>query len=90
MVTVVGGVNVLGIDERQLAAELQALVGAAAGVEDGPPRLDVMVQGLWDRAVAEHLGAVHGVPARVVMNRAAGRAGMHQKKDKAATNVRKS
>lgn len=95
MVTVIGGVHVLGIDERQLADELQALVGAAAGVEgtptkEGPPRLDVMVQGLWDRAVAEHLCAVHGVPARVVENRAAGRAGMHQKKDKAATNVRKS
>jgi translation initiation factor 1 (eIF-1/SUI1) len=95
MVTVVGGVSVLGIDKRQLADELLALLGAAAGVEgtptkEGPPRLDVMVQGLWDRAVAEHLSTAHGVPARVVENRAAGRAGMHQKKEKAATNVRKS
>jgi len=30
MVTLVGGLSALGVDERALAAELQALIGAAA------------------------------------------------------------
>jgi len=49
----------------------------------------VLAQGLWDRSVVEHLAKAHGVPELVVDNRAAAKAGMHQKTIKAATNVRK-
>ena len=50
----------------------------------------MMVQGLWDRSAADHICTVHGLPASCVENRAAGKSGMSQKKDKKATNIRTS
>ena len=52
-------------------------------------RREVMLQGLWDRAVAEVLAAPpFGVPSRCIANKANTK--MAQKKEKAATNVRRS
>lgn len=100
MVTVLSGLTALGLDEkavRAVALELQAVVGGAAAVEEvtlqhgGPPRLDVMVQGLWDRTVIEHLRVAHDVPERLVDSKAASQPkAMQQKRVKAATNVRRS
>ena len=82
-----------GIAEKELAAELQAKLGAAAGVEEvvgakGVARREVMVQGLWDRAVAEHLEEALGLPSRCVANNA--KKGLAQKKEKKASNVRRA
>lgn len=96
MCTVLSGLEAVGLDERRLAPELQVLLGTSATVEQtpcahGPARLEVMVQGLWDRAVIAHLHERHGVPERLVENRAAdGKASMRQRKMKAATNVRRT
>ena len=54
-------------------------------------RRTVMVQGLWDQSASELLAKRFGLPAACVDNTAAGKkAGMHQKKEKAATNVRRA
>eukprot|EP00967_Tisochrysis_lutea_P097446 scaffold143108_cov32-Tisochrysis_lutea.AAC.4 len=94
-VTVVSGMSALGIDERKLAADLQVVVGAAATVKetpvkDGPSQAEVVLQGLWDRLVVEQLSKKHGVPTRMIENRAAGRRGMQQPKMKTATNILKA
>ena len=75
----------------------RSLAGASASVEEevgqksGVVRRTVMVQGLWDRAACELITKRHGLPAACVENRASGnKAGMKQKQDKPATNVRRS
>mmetsp|Transcript_37808 Transcript_37808/g.93596 ORF Transcript_37808/g.93596 Transcript_37808/m.93596 type:complete len:95 (-) Transcript_37808:158-442(-) len=94
MVTLLGGLAAVGLDYTMVAQELQTLCGASAAVEEtpcanSPPRLDVMVQGLWNLAIVEHLFSAHGVPAHVVQDKAA--AGkLKQKKEKACTNVRRA
>ena len=71
---------------------------AAPGAAAGAPRM----AGLGTHATidlhggtrfgpdVEWLAAQHGLPAECVENRAAGKAGHCQKKDKKATNVRKA
>ena len=84
-VTLVDQLATYGIDPQALAQELQTAFGASSGVEDGKT---VMLQGLWDRSVGEHITSTHGLPAVCIDNKAAGKAGMSQKKDKKATNIR--
>ena len=76
-----------GIDAAALAGELSVTCGANAGVQEmetkaGVTKREIMVQGLWDRRVSEHLQVQYGLPANAIDNRADGKAGMHQKKVK--------
>ena len=65
------------------------MVQEIEGVKQAVMRREVMLQGLWDRAVAEVLAAPpFGVPSRCIANKANTK--MAQKKEKAATNVRRS
>jgi len=94
MVTLVDELEVLSIEPEKLARALQAKLGAhatvyEAEVKSGAVKRSVMVQGLWDLAVSECLQRDFGVPVRCVHNLAADKKGMHQKKEKAATNVRR-
>jgi len=85
MVTLVDALGTYGIDPHALATELQTAFGASSGVEEGKT---VMLQGLWDRSVAEHIATAHRLPPSCLDNKAAGKSGMSQKKDKKATNIR--
>lgn len=94
-VTLVSDLEPFAIDPNALASALQARAGASAvvqeieGVKQAVMRREVMLQGLWDRAVAEVLAAPpFGVPPRCISNKANSK--MNQKKEKAATNVRRS
>ena len=94
-VTLVSDLEPFAIDPNALASALQARAGASAvvqeieGVKQAVMRREVMLQGLWDRAVAEVLAAPpFGVPQRCISNKANTK--MAQKKEKAATNVRRS
>ena len=94
-VTLVSDLEPFAIDPNALASALQARAGASAvvqeieGVKQAVMRREVMLQGLWDRAVAEVLAAPpFGVPSRCIANKANTK--MAQKKEKAATNVRRS
>ena len=94
-VTLVSDLEPFAIDPNALASALQARAGASAvvqeieGVKQAVMRREVMLQGLWDRAVAEVLAAPpFGVPPRCIANKANSK--MNQKKEKAATNVRRS
>ena len=74
---------------------MQAKLGSNATVSEmevksGAVKRQVMVQGLWDRAVEEVLSGEFGLPERCVQNTAESRKGMHQKKEKQATNVRRA
>ena len=97
MVTLVEGLEALGLEPKLFAKQLQALAGASASVEEevgqktGAVRRTVLVQGLWDRAACELITGKHGLPAACVENRAASnKAGMKQKQEKKATNVRRA
>ena len=95
MVTLVDELEVLAIPPEQLAHALQAKLGSNATVSEmevksGAVKRQVMVQGLWDRAVEEVLSGEFGLPERCVQNTAESRKGMHQKKEKQATNVRRA
>ena len=92
--TLVSDLEPFAIDPNALASALQARAGASAvvqeieGVKQAVMRREVMLQGLRDRAVAEVLAAPpFGVPPRCIANKANTK--MAQKKEKAATNVRK-
>ena len=95
-VTLVDGLEQLGLQPQVVARELQAVAGASAAVEEevgqkGGVRRTVMVQGLWDRSAADLLTSKYGLPASCVENKAAGnKANMKQKQVKAATNVRRA
>ncbi|KAL1520676.1 hypothetical protein AB1Y20_022245 [Prymnesium parvum] len=84
-VTLVDNVSTFGVEPPMLADELQTALGGRAWVEEDKT---VLLQGLWDRAVAEHLVKVHAVPSSFIDNKSAGKAGMSQRKDKKATNIR--
>jgi translation initiation factor 2D len=97
MVTLLEGLEPLGLQPQVVARELQALAGASAGVEEvvgeksGVVVRTVMVQGLWDSTASELLTKKYGLPAACVDNRAAaGKKGMRQKQDKAPTNIRRA
>jgi translation initiation factor 2D len=92
-VTLVEDLDAYAISAKALAAALQARLGASASVEtveckSGVTKHAVMVQGLWDRAVAEHLEEALGLPSRCVANNA--KKGLAQKKEKKASNVRRA
>ena len=96
-VTLLEGLEPLGLEPQVVAKELQALAGASAGIEEvvgeksGAVVRTVMVQGLWDSTACELLTKKYGLPAACVDNRAAGgKKGMRQKQDKAPTNIRRA
>ena len=84
VVTLIAGIETLAIEPAELSKELAAAVGASSGVEpiactNGPTRHQIMIQGLLDQTVIQHLDSRYGVPARLIDNQAAGKKGMHQK-----------
>ena len=95
-VTLVSELSSYSLDPYSAARELQVLCGATANVEEvalkssNQPKRNVSVQGLWDRSVEEWLESRHGLPSECVDNRAAGKSGQSQKREKKATNVRRA
>uniref|UniRef100_A0A7S4F6K1 Ligatin n=1 Tax=Chrysotila carterae TaxID=13221 RepID=A0A7S4F6K1_CHRCT len=95
-VTLVGGLAGIGLSDAETASALTKALATAANVEEtetnsGVPRKEVVLQGLWDRSVADYLERVHRLPAKCIENRAAGsKADMRERKEKKATNVRKA
>jgi translation initiation factor 1 (eIF-1/SUI1) len=94
-VTLVANLSALGIEEATFAAEAQKLASCAVTIEEieaskqGKVHKVVVVQGLWDRSISEHLAGT--LPAAAIDNKAAAKGGqMAQKKDKKATNGRRA
>ena len=86
-VTLVSGLRALGLDENIFAEEVKAIAGAGCGIEETVGeksqlvRRDVVVQGYWDRSVAEHLLKAYRLPEQCVDNTALKKkAGERQKK----------
>lgn len=84
-ITAVDNLSTYGINLEQLAEQLQTNLGARAWLEGAG---SVLVQGLWDRSVADHMSSVYGLPSSCIDNKAAGKTGMSQRKEKKATNIR--
>lgn len=91
--TILRGLEILGVDPESFAEEMKVAFAASTSVESqtnsvGKKTFEVMMQGYWDKTLAQHLHQVYKLPKVCIEVHA--KKGQSEKNPKSASNICRS